>query len=79
MTENQISYAIRGAIFEVYNQVGTGLLESVYQRALQFELINMGLMVQKEVPFPLRHNLPFLHFGRTFRTAMYFPNEVRKI
>jgi hypothetical protein len=27
--ENQISYGIRGAIFEVYNTLGPGLLESV--------------------------------------------------
>jgi len=32
MTENQISYLIRGAIFEVYNELGPGLFESVYQK-----------------------------------------------
>ncbi len=31
MTENEISYIIRGAIFAVYNALGPGLLESVYE------------------------------------------------
>lgn len=35
LTENELSYAIRGAIFEVYNQLGPGLLESVYKTALK--------------------------------------------
>ena len=34
MTENQISYQIRGAIYEVYKALGPGLLESVYEEAL---------------------------------------------
>ncbi len=39
MTENEISYKIRGAIFAVYNKVGPGLLESAYEAALSYELI----------------------------------------
>ncbi|WP_394343109.1 GxxExxY protein [Pedobacter kyonggii] len=31
MDENDISYQIRGAIFTVYNELGPGLLESVYE------------------------------------------------
>ncbi len=38
MTENQLSYIIRGAIFEVYNHLGPGLFESVYQKVLNYEL-----------------------------------------
>ena len=34
MDENDISYKIRGAIFDVYNGLGTGLLESVYVAVL---------------------------------------------
>ncbi|HAV02030.1 MAG TPA: hypothetical protein DCW95_02340 [Chryseobacterium sp.] len=30
MTENEISYSITKAIFEVYNSLGPGLLENVY-------------------------------------------------
>ncbi len=52
MTENEVSYKVRGAIFAVYNQLGPGLLESVYEKALVFELKKNGLKVetQKAVP-----------------------------
>ena len=39
MTENDVSYIIRGAIFKVYNTLGPGLLESVYERCLVEELL----------------------------------------
>jgi hypothetical protein len=38
MTENEISFKIRGAI--VYNTLGPGLFESVYESALYYELTN---------------------------------------
>jgi GxxExxY protein len=53
MTENEISYLIRGAIFKVYNAFGPGLLESVYELALMHELDKAGLKVQSQVPLPL--------------------------
>ena len=31
MTDNELTYQIRGAIFEVYNTLGPGLLESIYE------------------------------------------------
>ena len=53
MGTNEISYAIRGAIFKVYNSLGPGLLESVYQQALVHELTKMGMNVQPEVNIPI--------------------------
>ncbi len=53
MKENDISYIIRGAIFNVYNNLGPGLLESVYVAALIYELRKEGLIVKKEVPIPV--------------------------
>lgn len=53
MTINEISYEIRGAIFQVYNELGPGLLESIYQAALVYELNKRGLRVRKEVPVPV--------------------------
>ena len=38
MTDNEITYEIRGAIYDVYKTLGPGLLESIYQEALVFEL-----------------------------------------
>lgn len=53
MTENEISYKIRGAIFNVYNNLGPGLLESAYEAALKIELENAGLQVESQVYLPL--------------------------
>ena len=59
MTENEITYEIRGAIYDVYKALGPGLLESVYEEALVFELEHRGLKVerQKQVPVIYRGNL----------------------
>lgn len=56
MTENQLSYQIRGAIFSVYNELGPGLLESIYQEALLMELTKQGLIVKREVPVPVYYD-----------------------
>ena len=48
MTENEISFKIRGAIFKVYNTLGPGLFESVYESALYYELTKLGLKVERQ-------------------------------
>ena len=53
MTENEISYKIRGAIFKVFNALGPGLLESAYEAALMHELIKDDLQVKSQVALPL--------------------------
>ncbi len=50
MTENEISYKIRGAIFKVYKELGPGLLESIYEAAMFYQLTKDGLHVQRQVP-----------------------------
>ena len=59
MTENEITYEIRGAIYDVYKVLGPGLLESVYEEALVFELEQRGLTVerQKQVPISYKGNV----------------------
>lgn len=44
-------YGIQGAIFEVYRNLGTGFLESVYQECLEMELTKQGIpfRAQKEI------------------------------
>ena len=51
--ENDISYKIRGAIFNVYNNLGPGLLESAYEIALRIELEKLGCEVQTQVCLPI--------------------------
>jgi GxxExxY protein len=53
VTENDISYKIRGAIFTVFNALGPGLLESAYEAALKHELTKLGLTVKSQVALPL--------------------------
>ena len=53
MTENEVSYQIRGAIFDVYNELGPGLLESVYEEAMAFELKKRGLSIQRQLEVPI--------------------------
>lgn len=52
MTVNEISYEIRGAIFDVYNELGPGLLESVYEEALVYELEERGCRLNVSWMFP---------------------------
>ena len=53
MTENELSFTIRGCIFKVYNTLGPGLLESAYEAALTFEIQRQGLQVKNQVALPM--------------------------
>ena len=53
MTEDEITYKIRGAIFKVYNELGPGLLESIYEAALIYQLRKDGLKVKSQVPLKI--------------------------
>ena len=50
MDVNKLIYEAIGASFEVYNALGPGLLESVYEKALIHELKLRGLNVSSQVP-----------------------------
>ena len=49
---NDLTYLIRGAIFEVHKALGPGLLESVYEAALLHELNLHGLQVSVQQGVP---------------------------
>lgn len=53
MEENDISYIIRGCIFNVYNKLGPGLLESAYEAALVYELKKANLDARNQVALPM--------------------------
>ena len=42
------SYSITGAAMQVYNTLGTGFLEAVYQEALAIELTKRGIPYERE-------------------------------
>ena len=54
--ENELSYLIRGATFKVYNRLGPGLLESVYERALAYELRKLDLNVECQLGIPMKYD-----------------------
>ena len=54
MTENEISRIIVDRSIEVHRELGgPGLLESVYEEALEFELLNAGLKVERQRQVPI--------------------------
>jgi|SRR5690625_835123 len=52
MTENEISYKIIGAAIEIHKNVGPGLLESTYEAALVYDLNELGMVVNTQLPLP---------------------------
>ena len=63
MDINDLTYKIRGAIFKVHQSLGPGLLESVYEAALVYELIQIGLKVISQVGLPVNYNGILLELG----------------
>ena len=61
MTDNEITYEIRGAIYDVYKALGPGLLESVYEEALAFELSQRGLHIERQRTIPIVYKGVELH------------------
>jgi GxxExxY protein len=51
------TYAIRGALFEVYKEMGSGFLEAVYQECLEKELHKSG------IPFIAQPELQLMYKG----------------
>jgi GxxExxY protein len=74
MTENEISYKIRGAIFKVFKTLGPGLLESVYETTLAYELEKEGLYVRTQVPFPVVYDDIKMDLG--FRADLIINDKV---
>lgn len=50
-----LTYKVRGAIFTVYNQLGYGHKEQVYQKALACELEDIGIVYKREVSLGVKY------------------------
>lgn len=74
MTENDISFIIRGAIYKVYNSLGPGLLESAYEAVLIYELAKEGLEVKAQVSVPLVYDNIKMDVG--YRIDLLVENKV---
>ena len=72
LVEGEVSGKIIGAFFLVYNTLGFGFLERVYERAMYVALKNRGVRVERQVMFDVyfegelvgRHRADLLVEGR---------------
>jgi GxxExxY protein len=74
MSENEISYILRGVIFKVYNSLGPGLFESVYVALLKHELERAGLKVESQFPIQVYYDNEIIDIG--FRADLLIENKV---
>jgi GxxExxY protein len=74
MTENDISYFIRAAIFKTYNGLGPGLLESIYEQVLLYELKRSGIHVKAQIALPFQYES--ITFDSGFRLDLLVENKV---
>ena len=74
MDENKISELILGTAFKVHSVLGPGLLESVYEVVLAYELRKNGLFVETQKPIPVIYEDVRLDLG--FRLDLVVENKV---
>jgi GxxExxY protein len=74
MELNELTYKIRGAFFEVYNQLGPGLLESVYEMALMKEFELLGIKAKSQVALQVTYKGEYLELG--FRIDILVESKV---
>jgi GxxExxY protein len=65
MTENEIAREIVDAAYKVHTKLGPGLLESVYEAVLEYELKKRGLRVRRQVAIPVLYEEVVLDEGFT--------------
>jgi GxxExxY protein len=53
MKHKELTHKIIGVFYDVYNELGNGFLESVYQRSLGLALESAGLKVSSHVKIPV--------------------------
>ena len=74
MTENHIATVVVDAALKIHKILGPGLLESVYQATLSFELQKRGLSVMEQVGFPVLYEGVKLNLG--FRVDLLVGDKV---
>jgi GxxExxY protein len=74
MHENEISKIIVDCAFKVHNQLGPGLLESVYEETLSYELIKRSLRIERQKGIPVVYDNLKMELG--FRADIIVENKV---
>ena len=74
MTENEISKVLVDAAVEVHRELGgPGMLEDVYEEAMDAELRLRGLSVERQVPVPI------VYKGRFLRTPLRLDMRIEQL
>lgn len=63
MTENEVAKQIVDAAYRVHSGLGPGLLESVYETVLAYELEKRGLRVLRQQPVPIAYEGARIEIG----------------
>jgi len=71
---NEISGQIVDAAVKVHSKLGPGLLESVYEVVLEYELKKRGLRVQRQLPVPIVYD--DVQFDEGFRLDLLVADQV---
>lgn len=74
MEDNEITQHVLDAAFRLHTKMGPGLLESVYEVALAYELKKAGLAVQRQVPIPIHYD--DLVFDEGFRADLVVEERI---
>jgi GxxExxY protein len=74
MTENEIGQQILDAAFVVHTKLGPGLLESVYEVVMQYELKKKGLAAERQKPMPILYDN--IRFDEAFRSDIVVNGKV---
>lgn len=74
MHENEIAKIILDCAFKLHRELGPGLLESVYEETLTYELNKQGLYCQRQVPIPVVYESTRMEIG--FRADIIVENKV---
>ena len=74
MSENEISKIIVDISYKIQTKLGPGLLESVYETILNYELTSRGLKVERQKALPVIWNETKMDIG--FRADLIVENKV---
>ncbi len=74
MHENEIARLIVDAAYQVHTALGPGLLESVYETVLSYELGKRGLAVARQTPIPVLYQ--DMSFDEGFRADLLVQDKV---
>jgi len=74
MQENEISKIVVDCAFKIHNELGPGLLESVYEEVLSYELIKRNLNIERQKGIPVIYDNLKMELG--FRADIIIENKV---